>query len=216
MTISPPLQWAVASACLLLAGCPLASAQITSFAGTQHFNDGDKLGTGTYLAAVSGQAAPFDHFIGSDAIGPNFDAQWTMLFTTPTVVNSATITLGIYDHDSKASANPVSLFTAGGADLTSTLNAAMTAHGGANGEYDVYTVDLPSSAYAALLTGSAGFQLTLNGPGSSVLGNTTYNGAGLDFAKLYIAVPEPATEAWFGVTALLGLAFVHRNRRRSR
>jgi hypothetical protein len=49
-----------------------------------------------------------------------------------------------------------------------------------------------------------------------VLGNTTYNGAGLDFAKLYIAVPEPATEAWFGVTALLGLAFVHRNRRRSR
>ena len=197
----------------MLAGAPLASAQITSFVGTQHFNDGDKPGTGAYLTAASGQVAPFDHFIGSDASGPNFDAQWTMLFITPTVVNSATLTLGIYDHDSKASANPVSLFTAGGADLTSTLNAAMTAHGGANGEYNIYTVDLPSSAYAALLSGSAGFQLTLNGPGSSVLGNTTFNGAGLDFAKLYIAVPEPATEAWFGVTALLGLACVHRCRR---
>ena len=84
MKISPSYPWAAATACLMLAGAPLASAQITSFVGTQHFNDGDKPGTGAYLTAASGQVAPFDHFIGSDASGPNFDAQWTMLFITPT------------------------------------------------------------------------------------------------------------------------------------
>ena len=209
-------RWASLGAFLLFAGGLAANAQVTSFIGSQHFNDGDLIGTGTFLTAVSGQPAPFDHFIGSDASGPNFDASWTMAYTAPATISSATVTLGIYDHDSTASANPVSLFTAAGADLTSTLNAAMTAHGGANGEYNVYTVNLPASAFAALLSGSADFQLTLNGPGSSVLGNTTFNGAGLDFAKLYLAVPEPATEAWFGVTAVLALAVGHRSRHRAR
>ena len=207
-------RWASLGALLLLVGGPLASAQVTSFVGSQHFTDGQLLGTGTYLTAVSGQPAPFDHFIGSDTAA-DFSTGWTMTYLPPASVGGASLTLGIYDHDSKASANPVSYFGVNGVDLTSLMNATLTSHGGANTEYNVYTVILPGSVYAGLQSGTADFQLTLKGPGSSVLGDTTFNGSGLDFATLYLAIPEPATEAWFGAAAGLALAGVH-YRRRSR
>lgn len=213
------LRKTMAGACLLLAACPLAFGQLTSSIGTRHFNDGDSIGTGTYITAVSGQSTPFGQFNGSDASGPNFSTQWAMFFSPPASVasvGSASLTFGFYDHDSAASLTPVSMFTAGGVDLTSTLNAIVTAHGGANQEYNVYTINLPASAFPSLLGGAIEFELALNGPGMSVLGETTFNGAGLDFAEFYIAVPEPATEAWVGVGAAMALIGAHFHRRRSR
>lgn len=202
-----------AGACLLLAGAPMASAQITSFVGTQHFTDGQKVASGAFLDAVALQPAPFDHFIGSDASGPNFNVGWTMTYEPPGGVAGVDLTLGIYDHDSMGHANPVSYFGVNGIDLTSLMNAALTSHGGANTEYNAYTLSLPSSVYSGFQSGTATFQLTLAGPGLSVLGDTDFNGAGVDFAKLYLAIPEPATEAWFAVTAVLALAGVHYRRR---
>jgi hypothetical protein len=194
-----------------LASAAALSAQTSVTIGTQHFTDGQKIGTGTFLTAVSGQPAPFDTFYGSDATGPNFDAQWTMSFTAPAAITSATLTLGIYDHDSQASGNQVSLFTAPGADLTVSLNAVFEGHGGANTEYDVYSIPLPASTFATLAGGSASFHLTLQGPGLSVLGETPSNGAGLDFATLTV-VPEPGSIALFGIGVALLLAFRNRGR----
>jgi hypothetical protein len=181
--------------------------------GTKHFADGQKIGTGTFLTAVSGQPAPFDQFYGSDATGPNFSANWTMSWA-PVQFTSATLSFGIFDHDSKASGDQVSLFTVGGVDMTSVLNAAFEAHGGANGEYDVYTLTLPHPALVALGTGSLSVDLALQGPGLSVLGETSFNGAGLDFAELVISVPEPtATPFIFG--AGIGLIGFWLKRRRN-
>jgi hypothetical protein len=194
-----------------LASAVVLSAQTTVTIGTQHFTDGQRIGTGTFLTAVSGQPTPFDTFFGSDATGPNFDAQWTMSFTPPAAITSATLTFGIYDHDSQASGNQVSLFTAAGADLTVSLNAAFEGHGGANTEYDVYSILLPASTFGTLAGGSASFHLTLQGPGLSVLGETLNNGAGLDFASLTV-VPEPGSVPLLGIG--FALLFVFRNRGR--
>jgi hypothetical protein len=168
--------------------------------GTQHFADGSKPGTGTFNAAVAGQPAPFNGFIGSDITGPNFSGTWNYIFTPPSPIGGATLELGIYDHDSAAAGNQVASFTLNGTvDLTTTLNTAFEAHGGTNSEYDLYTITLPGTAFSALSTGSATFALTLQGPGLGVLGTTPFNGAGLDFATLDIApvvvaaVPEPST-----------------------
>lgn len=188
-------------------------AQTTVSLGQSHFSDGQVVGTGSFLAAVAGQPAPFDQFQGSDATGPNFDTHWTMSYAVPPSVYSATLTLGIYDHDSTASGNQVALFTINGVEVTSELNSALEAHGGKTGEYDLYTIALPSSTYAGLATGSASIQLTLGGPGNSVLGETTYNGAGIDYARLTIqTVPEPGPVA-LTLAGMAGLIALQRHRR---
>jgi hypothetical protein len=187
---------------------PQLQAQTSVSIGSQHFSDGQTLTTSQFTSAVASQPAPFNGFNGSgDAAGPNFDASWSMSFSPPVQIGEVSLTFGIYDHDSAASGNQVSLFTAAGADLTAALNAAFEAHGGGNREYNLYTLTLPASTFATLASGSASFQLTLNGPGSGVLGPTAYNGAGLDFATLTLTpqtIPEPGSVALFcaGVAAL--------------
>ncbi len=187
---------ACASVGLAIAVAPRVAAQqvvATPEIGSEHFTDGQKIGTGTFLTAVSGQPAPFDQFYGSDATGPDFSANWTISWT-PATFTAATLTLGIYDHDSKASGNQVSQFTVGGVDMTSALNAAFESHGGANTEYDVYSLPLPAGVLVSLAGGSLTFELDLQGPGLSVLGETADNGVGLDFAELTITnVPEPSS-----------------------
>lgn len=198
MKQSPWNRWAVAGAACgaFLAGLDAALAQVDATMGTAHFFDGQKLGTGTFIAAVAGQPAPFNQFIGSDAAGPNFDAKWTMTYAAPgAAISSASLTLGIYDADSAGNSSALRLFSINGIDATAALQRALAGHGGANDEYDIYTVLLPSSTFAALASGQAAFEVALQGNGLSVLGPTDFNGAGIDFAKLSIAVPEPAEAA---------------------
>lgn len=186
------------------------SADVVTSIGTQHFADGQHIGTATFNTAVAGQPAPFNGFIGSDPSGPNFAAAWSMTYAPPASITAATFTLGIYDQDSAASGVQVAGFVLNGADLTSLLNAAFEAHGGLSGEYDVYSVALPSSVFASLLSGAANFTLTLQAPGLGVLGETTYNGAGLDFATLSMTeetsqIPEPSSLLLLG-SGLAGAA----------
>src|SRR5215469_15990351 len=166
---------------------------------TPSFTDGQIVGAATFNAAVAGNAAPFNGFIGSDVMGPNFSASWAYIYGAISNISAATLTIGIVDHDSAATGNQVASFTLGGVDLTSLLNTAFESHGGAISEYDIYTITLPGTTFAALAAGTPGLSLALQGPGLGVLGNTTFNGAGLDFSTLTITtgpvstVPEPAS-----------------------
>ncbi len=197
-------------------------AQITHLvftSGSQHFTDGQtSIGSGTYNAAVLGQTAPFDAIIGSDAgaSGPDFDASWTMTYGTPPTVLAATLKIGLWDFDANASGNQVKLFSAAGVDLTSNLSTLVEAAGGADKQYRVFTITLPSSTFSTLETGSPSFQFTLQGPGLGVLGETTYNGAGMDFAQLDLTVvPEPSVTVSLGAVSGIFLVWLHRRKRKA-
>jgi hypothetical protein len=191
-----------------LTAAPLwAQVPVTTTIGTQHFADGQvAIGSGTFNAAVSGQPWPFNGIIGSDAGagGSNFDATWTMSYApTPTVL-AATLTIGLFEYDSTSSGSQLAKFTAAGVDLTSMLDIKL--ENASAGEYRVFTIKLPDTTYAALAAGSPSFQLTLRGPGLGVLGETPFNGAGLDFAQLNLtAVPEPEVTSLLAIASGVGL-----------
>jgi hypothetical protein len=172
--------------------------------GQQDFADGATPTPAAFLAAGAGEPVPFDGvFIGSDASGPNFSASWTFSYAAPlSNVTAGSLILGIFDHDSAATGDQVASFTLNGIDLTATLNSLFESHGGANREDNVYTLTLPSLTFAALATGTATFALSLKDPGLGILGETSFNGAALDFSTLDVTsqgtqpppqAPEPST-----------------------
>ena len=153
--------------------------------------------------------------------GGNFSASWTfnyVPFVEP--IASASITIGILDHDSAASGNQVNSFLVGGNDMTSALNTAFESAGGSNGEYNVYTLGLDSSVFASL-DGSVTVSLALMGPGlqTALIGGaiteTPSNGAHLIYSSLTVnPVPIPAAAPLF-LSALAALGFIGRRRRRN-
>jgi len=201
--------------CLALACSPgVLHADIFAFtlgSATPSFTDGQNVGETTYNAAVAGNAAPFNGVIGSDISGPNFSATWAYNYAAiGGTIASATLMLGMWDTDAQGAGNQVANFTVGGVNLTATLNTAFEGHGGATGEYDIYTITLPGSTFAALAAGTPGLALSLQN-GLGTLGSTPFNGAGLDFSTLSITtnttsgtVPEPAA----GVLLLTVIAAV--------
>jgi hypothetical protein len=189
---------------LLLVVASSASAVIVTL-GDQDFTDGQMLtGVAQFNGASVGEPVPFDQFYGSD-FTVNFSQPFTFNYGAG-AVTGASLTFGIWDHDSQAPGNQVASFTVDGFDLTAQLNAAFESHGGAQSEVDVYTLTLPAGALPLLADGQANFSLTLQGPGLQSGGTTTAaNGAGLDFATLNTQVPEPATiGAMAAAAALLG------------
>jgi hypothetical protein len=115
-------------------------------------------------------------------------------------VTAADLTLGIFDLDSHASGNQIALYQIVGGDvLTSAFNTAAEAKNGGGGtlnnEYDVFTFTL--SNLAALDSGTATVQLTLQGPGLGVLGATAFNGASLVFSTLDLTT-EPTNGSGSG------------------
>jgi hypothetical protein len=213
-----------ATACLFSAVGTLKATTIyyTSGATSPSFVNGATPNLSAYNNAVSllGVSAPFNGFIGDDVEGGDFDATWTHANPVTSGIVAATLQLGIYDHDSAGATQPVLAFTLNSIDLTPDLNSLFIASGGANNEYNIYTLTLPSSVFSDLLLGSTSFQLTLQGPGLGAGGFTTdFNGAGLNFATLGITtqdtsdVPEPATASLL-ILGLAGLGFVRLRRRR--
>jgi hypothetical protein len=69
----------------------------------------------------------------------------------------------------------VASFSLGGIDLAALLNTALEGAGGTSGEYNIYTINLPGTTFAALAAGTPGLSLDLDGPGLGVLGNTDFN-----------------------------------------
>ena len=183
----------------ILAGMyPASQANATILTlGEQDFANGSFTSLGVFNTAGAGEPAPFDLFRGNDPIGPNFSESWTFSYS-PGAVTSASISIGIFDHDSFVAGNQVASFSVDGFDLTALLNALFEGSGGAQTEYNVYTLALPAGAFAALSDGSATFSLTLQGSTSP----PPFNGAGLDFSTLDISnVPEPGTLGLLGVAA---------------
>jgi len=177
---------------MLVMGLGNVGTAVTVTLGDQDFVDGSFIGgVDVFNAASIGEPAPFDEVRGSDYSDP-FSGSWT--FNYPALsVTSATLTLGIVDHDSNAPGSQISSFTVDSIDITSVLDDQFESRGGGPAEYNVYVIILPASTLSALSDGVATFSLTLQGPALGYGGGiATGNAAGLDFATLTV-VPEPAS-----------------------
>lgn len=190
------------------------------------FNDGDIPDIFQLGAAQGGQLPPFDTSYGTDialagGTGTNFSKDWTHNYgAIAGSIISASITIGIVDHDSSAAGSQLESFSVGGFDYTSDLGTLFeTAGHGEEAEYNVYTVSLGGAAlFTSLANGSALISLALDGPGQVVglFGSiaTPTNGANLIFSTLTIEyqdstippVPIPAAAPLFlSAIALMGL-----------
>ena len=186
-------------------------ATLTYPLGVNSFADGASVGTATFSNASD--VVPFNVVLGSDPSGPNMSTSWT--FTYPHVndaISSATLQISTWDDDSVAAGSQLATFDLNGAvNLHDGLDALMEAKQNGSGVIAYYTVPIPSTGFAQLASGNVTVDLALAAPGHGVLGDTTFNGGGVDFAVLTInTVPEPATLA----VLLIGAVAMLRRRRR--
>jgi hypothetical protein len=179
------------------------------------------LGAGGIREAQTGQDAPFNASCGADVAANSGDctANWTFSYGAITdPILSASLTLGIVDHDSDAGGSQLGSFSLDTfSDLTALLDTEFETTGGLDGMYNVYTIDL-AGFFADLADGSALISLALAGPGLQTctlsfacpgqtvpfISDTAFNGANLIFSSLTIetdtsipAVPLPAAAPLF-------------------
>ena len=200
---------------LALLGASVAgtASALTVSIGTQHFTEGQIVTSAAFTTAVTGQPAPFDSIKGGDVAGPDFASAWTFNYAAQGAgtVSAATLTLGLWDGDTAASGSQLSLLQMDAVVFTSLADAVFEATPGAQGQYRVYTINLPPALLASLEDGVAAVTFNLKGPGLGVAGETTNNGAGLDFARLVInPVPEPSSSS--AALAAAGLLLLQRRR----
>jgi hypothetical protein len=209
----------LAGSLAILAASPTYSVSITL--GDQDYADGalELGGPGGFIGRQTGEPAPIGLVLGDDPGGTAFSASWTFTYALG-AVSTASIVIGIIDHDSAAAGSQVAAFSVDGVDLTAALDTLFEASGGTQLEVNVYTLPLTGGALSVLGDGTATFSLTLQGPHCSFLPGvcTTVaggNAAGLDFVTLDFTqgstqVTAPATL----LLASLGLGVLATTRRR--
>jgi hypothetical protein len=152
------------TAALLLAlgglqATPAATFTTTLGNTTPGFNDGETPDAfPDVIDAQTGQDAPFNASCGADVVANpgNCSANWLFSYgALADPILSASLTLGIVDHDSDAGGSQLGSFSLDTfSDLTALLDAEFEATGGGDGMYNVYTIDLagflPTSPMAVL------------------------------------------------------------------
>ena len=153
----------------LMAVANLAQAGMltTSLGNTSSgFNDGDTVEAPAIGTAQAGQPAPFDSSKGNDISTDNvLDESWTFNYAAiADPIVTASLSFGIWDHDSAATGDQLADFRVDGNDLTATLNPLFEADASGDLVYNVYTLAL-DSLLADLADGSLTVELTLAAPG---------------------------------------------------
>ena len=140
--------------------------------------DGQIVSSTDILGLQQNQSPPFDNIYGDDALDAqngNFFQVWVHTYATiAEPILSATLTLGIWDHDSAAAGSQVNLFALNNFLLTDTIDAVFEAGGGEDFQYNVYEIAITGDALQSLAPGAAGFNLSLSGPTIDADGNQTY------------------------------------------
>jgi hypothetical protein len=192
------------------------------------FGDGHEPTIFELIDAQASSPPPFNDSLGGDPF-LDFSASWTFGGIAPGAT-AATVTIGIFDHDSASPGSQLASFTADGLDIASGLDALFETHGGESGEYNVYSLALPQSVIDALGDGTITFFLALKGPVVTpglVLADSTVltdplvednNGAALLFSTLDVdttpqPIPEPGSFALLALGGLTLLTFTTRVRR---
>lgn len=177
-----------------------AAVLISQTLGEQDFANLATATSAPYLAAAGNETSPFSQIFGGDAVS-NGSFSWTFNYS-PVLqsIGSATVLMALYETESSASGSQIASFLINGIDLTSQMNTLHEATPGASSQIVHYTLVLPSTVFASLATGTVTFSLTLQGPGLGILGETNFNGGGIDFSTLTIndadqgpAIPEPSS-----------------------
>lgn len=175
--------------------------------GEQDFANLTVVTSGPYTTAGANENSPFNQIFGGDAVA-NGSFSWTFTFA-PIVqqIGSATLLMALYETESSAGGDQFASFTLNGVNLTAAMNALHEGTAGAGSQIVHYTLNLPSSVFSQLATGTVTLSLTLQGPGIGVLGPTTFNGGGIDFSTLTIndEIPEPGTGFLVGGAVLAAL-----------
>jgi len=198
---------------------PGRAATISEMLSTANWTNGQK-NIGDANFAAGGGPAPFDTFIGDKSNGPDPSTSFT--FSTyggpiASPIGTATLEIGLYDAASPNPATEVSFFTLGGVSIASLLTTALKATNPIRNGEVYYTIDLPSTVFSSLATGSSTVTLGFTGQGEGLLGPSNFIAFGLDFATLTIntgttpppTVPEPPAAALL-LTGLLGLVALRR------
>jgi hypothetical protein len=183
------------------------------------------------LPAQAGQSAPFDKGYGNDLLTDDvFDQSWTHSFgAIADTILSASITIGIADHDSAGTGSQLGQFDLDGSSFQTELDGLFEAGGGSEDSvYREYTISLTGAVLASLADGSLVVDLALLAPGRvtplfplpgpNPPEDSAGNGAHLIFSTLVIetrdqsngGVPVPGTL----LLSILGGAGLYGTRRR--
>jgi hypothetical protein len=204
-----------AAAIAVLSGTAVSAAVIDAI-GDQDFADGAIMGFAAFEAANAGDPAPFNDFVGADGgAGASFGSvAYTHSFTlSPGVVTGASITLGLYDLDTRNpfTSAPVDTFDIFFDGISQDISVWLGAET-VNRTYSARTMTVDP---ALLLDGSLNVSIVMTS-GNTLNTGHTGNGFGIDFSSLSADVaPVPLPAGGLLLVAGIGAAAMLRRWRRA-